>query len=96
MASIKFNRSNNLIDEKFYFQFRIEVVKLVAHLDEIFSDFFEGVFEITVDEEEPQAGYTKELGEEFDEDLLSANIEVLNKRMVQIAQKITKLNEPWF
>jgi len=85
-----------MVDDNFYYQFRIEVIQLVEHLSSVFSDYFSGIFEITVDYKEPQAGYIKEPNEEFDETLLSANLEFLNKKMGEIAEKLNKLNAPWF
>jgi hypothetical protein len=96
MASVKFNRSDDFNDESFYYHFRIEVIQLIQSLEDIFTNYFAGVFEITVDEEQPRAGYIKYPGEEIDETLLLTNLQFLDKKMVEIVERINKLNTPWF
>jgi hypothetical protein len=90
MASFKFNKSENLTDDYFFMQFRIEVLKLIGDLNSVFSDKFDGVFEITVDPENPRSKYVKDSDEELDETLLKVRTLFLEKKMQKIADRISK------
>jgi hypothetical protein len=90
MANLRFKKSVNSPDEEFFFLLQIEIVKIFSYLEDVFSDFFKGTFEITVDEDEPSIEYFETPDEEPDKDTLGSHLIFLDKSLHEASEKIKK------
>lgn len=90
MAQLRFKKSHSGLDEEFFYLVQIEISRVISHLENLFSDFFEGTFEITVDEEESSVEYFENPDEVHDEDALESHLLFLDKSLHKAGEKIKK------